>query len=295
MRTGRVSRTVGRKPKLRLRPTVAVAVAAAILAAALLLISHGYAQARRDPAVRSVRLAYADWPQDTPPLRLLLMSDAHVQGPDMPPDRLARIVVAANKLEADIVVLAGDYTSSSYFPTRTYTFEEAVYPLRLLNAKVAKVAILGNHDRNDPAESKAALERVGLTVLEDEAIQIGPLAIGGVHWGMRKALNRLRAREGIKILVGHGPDPFARLPADVSLMLAGHTHCGQIILPFVGPLATGSRYGTRYMCGLTRRPDSTLVVTAGLGTSRVPLRYGAPPDIWLIILGPLPATIARSH
>jgi predicted MPP superfamily phosphohydrolase len=223
------------------------------------------------------------------------MSDTHVQGPDMPPARLTRIVMAANKMDPDIVVLAGDYTSSSYFPTRSYTLEEAVNPLGFLKAKVAKVAVLGNHDRNDPSESKAALERVGLTVLENEAVQIGPLAIGGVHWGLRKALNRLRGLNGIKILVGHGPDPFARLPEDVSLMLAGHTHCGQIVFPLIGALATGSRYGTRYMCGLTRRPDSTLVVTAGLGTSRVPLRYGAPPDIWLITLGPLPDTIARSH
>jgi len=270
-------------------------VIAAMLVALLLLVSYGYSQATRDPVVHSVRMADPNWPRDSRPLRLVLMSDTHVQGPDMPPARLARIVAAANKLDPDIVILAGDYTTSNYFPTRTYAIDEAVYPFRLLTAKLGKVAILGNHDRNDPNESRAALELVGLTVLENEAVQIGPLAIGGVHWGLRKALKRLRAREGIKILVGHGPDPFARLPADIPLMLAGHTHCGQMVLPFIGALATGSKYGRRYMCGVIRGQDNTLIVTAGLGTSRVPLRFGAPPDIWLIILGPPPATIAQAH
>jgi predicted MPP superfamily phosphohydrolase len=222
------------------------------------------------------------------------MSDMHVQGPDMPPARLAKIVAAANELDPDIVVLAGDYTTSTYLPTRTYSLGQAVAPLRSLRAKLAKVAVLGNHDRDNPAASQAALEGVGLTVLEDKTIEVGPLAIGGIHWGFKKALRRLRERKGIKIMVGHGPDPYPRLPPDVPLMLAGHTHCGQMVLPLVGALATGSQFGTRYMCGLTQRQDNTLIVTAGLGTSRVPLRYGAPPDIWLITLEPPPGTISQS-
>jgi len=69
-------------------------------------------------------------------------------------------------------------------------------------------------------------------------------------------------------------------------MLAGHTHCGQIRLPFVGAVSTMSRYGQRYACGLIRENGRTLIVTAGLGTSGLPLRLGAAPDLWLIWLGP---------
>ena len=270
-------------------------IAAAALIALLSLIWLGYAQATQDPIVRTVTLIEPGWPADAGPVRLLLMSDTHVQGPDMPPARLARIVAKANQLEPDIVVLAGDYTSSSRFPTRTYSLQQAVHPLSQLKAKVRKVAILGNHDRHDPAESTATLEGAGFTVLENDAVQIGPLAIGSTHWGLKRALKQLRARQGTKILVGHSPDPFARLPADIPLMLAGHTHCGQIVLPLIGALATGSRYGSLYMCGVSRRPENMLVVTAGVGTSRVPLRFGAPPDIWLITIAPLPAAIAAAH
>ena len=75
------------------------------------------------------------------------------------------------------------------------------------------------------------------------------------------------------------------LPGPVALVAAGHTHCGQISLPLIGRLATASRYGERFACGLIRDRGQPVVVSAGLGTSIVPLRYGVPPDLWLIELG----------
>lgn len=69
-------------------------------------------------------------------------------------------------------------------------------------------------------------------------------------------------------------------------MVAGHTHCGQIALPLVGAIETASDYGKRYVCGIVREGGRTLIVGAGLGTSMVPLRIGARPDMWLIELGP---------
>jgi hypothetical protein len=72
-------------------------------------------------------------------------------------------------------------------------------------------------------------------------------------------------------------------------MLAGHTHCGQVALPFVGALKTMSRYGRRYACGVVTEEGRSVVVTAGLGTSGLPLRLIAVPDMWLVELGPRPA------
>jgi predicted MPP superfamily phosphohydrolase len=97
-----------------------------------------------------------------------------------------------------------------------------------------------------------------------------------------KTYEALRRTSGIKVLVAHRPDEFAFVPSSTALVLAGHTHCGQIVVPIVGALATGSDFGTKYLCGVIRDGSKTLVVTAGLGTSFVPLRFGAPPDIWLI-------------
>jgi predicted MPP superfamily phosphohydrolase len=68
--------------------------------------------------------------------------------------------------------------------------------------------------------------------------------------------------------------------------LAGHTHCGQIVLPLVGAIATMSQYGDRFACGKTVEGQKTIIVSAGLGTSLLPLRLGAEPDMWLITIGP---------
>ena len=149
------------------------------------------------------------------------------------------------------------------------------------------LAVLGNHDRGDPETVTAALQRVGIYVLEDSAVQFGPLAIGGVHRRLPPAIRALRHSPGLHVLVSHSPDAFRRVPRTVPLMLAGHTHCGQIVLPLFGPLQSGSRFGTRYMCGIVRERGKTLIVTGGLGTTRMPIRLGAPPDFWLITIGPV--------
>jgi predicted MPP superfamily phosphohydrolase len=89
---------------------------------------------------------------------------------------------------------------------------------------------------------------------------------------------------GAKLILSHSPDVFPELPADIGLTLAGHTHCGQIAPPLLGPIVTASRYGRRFACGLIREGGRSLIVTAGLGTSGLPLRLGAEPDLWLLTL-----------
>ena len=107
---------------------------------------------------------------------------------------------------------------------------------------------------------------------------------------VRQTLGRMKALGGVPILLSHSPDPFPSLPARIRLVLAGHTHCGQIRLPLLGPLATESAYGDRYACGFMQENGRSLVVSAGLGTSILPLRIGAVPDMWLVMLtGPTPA------
>ena len=72
------------------------------------LLARGYWNAMRDPVIRTATVAVADWPADQPPLKLLLLSDIHVADPDMPPERLARIVGELIRLKPDLVLIAGD-------------------------------------------------------------------------------------------------------------------------------------------------------------------------------------------
>jgi len=265
------------------------------VALVLALLGWCYWSAIADPVVREADVALPRWPAGAPPVRALLMSDLHVAGPDMPPERLARIVEQANALRPDIVLIAGDFISDRRSSTRIYSFAEAVAPLAGLRSRLGTIAVLGNHDHwRNADEARAVLRRIGVRVLDNDAVAAGPLAVGGIddafthHQDQGAMLNALRRLRGAPVLLSHSPDPFPTLPRDVPLMLAGHTHCGQIRLPLIGAVSTMSVYGERYACGLMRENGHTLIVTAGLGTSILPLRLGAVPDMWLIRLGPAP-------
>lgn len=267
-----------------------------LVALGLGLIGWAYWTAVADPVVREAEVALAGWPEGAPPVRAVLISDIHVAGPDMPPGRLARIVEQINALRPDIVLIAGDFVSDKRMSTRFYPLGEAVAPLAGLRSRFGAIAVLGNHDHwRDAGEARAVLGRIGITVLDNEAIAAGPLAVGGLddaftgHEDLAATLARLRALPGARILLSHSPDPFPHVPAEIGLVLAGHTHCGQVRLPLIGAVSTMSDHGDRYACGLLREGGKTLIVSAGLGTSILPLRLGAVPDLWLVTIGPRPA------
>lgn len=259
---------------------------------ALAVVAWGYAGATSTPVVRKARLALAGWPAGAPPVRALLISDIHVAGPDMPPARLAGIVARINALEPDLVLIAGDLVSDKRTATRFYSMAEAVAPLAALRPRLGTIAVLGNHDHwRDAGAAAAALRAAGITLLDNDAVQAGPLAVGGLddaytgRHDLPATLKAMAALEGARLLISHSPDPFPDVPGSVPLMVAGHTHCGQISLPLIGPLATMSDHGERYACGLIRENGKALVVGAGVGTSLLPLRIGAVPDMWLLELG----------
>lgn len=258
---------------------------------ALGVLLYAYREAVADPVVRRVAVDLPGWPAGAPPVRALLLSDIHVGGPDMPPGRLAGIVEAVNALQPDIVLLAGDFISDKRSGTREYAYPVALAPLKALSPRLGTFAVLGNHDHwRNAAAARAALRATGVRVLDNDAAAAGPLVVGGLddafteHADLRRMLARMARLRGAKLVLSHSPDPFPKLPPDVPLMVAGHTHCGQIVLPLVGALSTASDYGNRYACGVVREGGRTLVVSAGLGTSVLPLRLGAPPDMWLIEL-----------
>ena len=262
----------------------------AVVALVLLLLAWGYRNARADPIVRRAKLALPGWPAGAPLVRAVLISDVHVGSVTMDPARLARIVAQVNALRPDIVMIAGDFASDH---DRTGTAELAgqLRPLARLMPRLGVVATLGNHDHWAGAGVvSAALQAIGVTVLENAMVQRGPLTIGGAgdaftrHQDMPRLSEALRGRAGARVVLTHSPDLAPALGPDTTLLLAGHTHCGQIVLPLFGPLTEVA--APRYRCGIVREQGRTIVVTGGLGTSTVPFRFGAPPDLWLLTLGP---------
>lgn len=241
-----------------------------------------------EPVVRRAAIVLPAYPAEAQPLTIALISDIHVAGPEMPPSRLAGIVGQVNALRPDLVLIAGDLVSDKRPATRHYSTAEAIAPLARLKPALATVVVPGNHDHwRDIDGIRAELARVGAIALANEARRFGPLVVGGLdddytgHAELPATLAAMDRLGAAQVLLTHSPDPFPDVPRPL-LMLAGHTHCGQIGYPWGGSPATMSRYGQRYACGLVRERGKALVTTAGLGTSVLPFRLFTKPEIWLI-------------
>ena len=275
-----------------MRKLLIVFIALVVALAALILYARS--EALRDPVVRTATIRLPNWPSGAKPIRAVLISDLHIDGQTMDEARLDRIAAQINALKPDIVLLAGDYIYGHDPAGATKYGAGLVGPLSRLHAPLGVVAVLGNHDHwTGVGVVRDQLARAGVTLLENAAIARGPLAIGGVgdrysgHDNLPATLAKLRPLAGARVLLTHSPDIAPDMPADTTLLLAGHTHCGQVVLPLWGPVSEVSRYGDRYRCGVRVEGARTVVVTAGLGTSGpMAVRLNAPPDLWLLTLGP---------
>ena len=251
----------------------------------------------RTPVVERLVIESDALPQGSRPVTIAFITDIHVAGPDMSPERLERIVAQVNALKPDLIAIGGDLVSEKRTATRIYSTEEIVAPLGKLQAPLGVVFVPGNHDYwfDWPGLSAELAKYPQITVLRNRALQAGPLAIAGLdddYTGLadieatRAAMAQL---SGPKVWLTHTPDTFPSIPVSADVVLAGHTHCGQIAYPWGGAPATMSQYGNRYACGVVGEHGKTLVTSAGLGTSLLPIRLFTHPEIWVI------SFIARSQ
>jgi uncharacterized protein len=150
--------------------------------------------------------------------------------------------------------------------------------------------VLGNHDWKRGGDAIwRELEAAGITVLENRAVERGALWVAGLaDMRMRRpdveaALAEVPDGEPV-ILLSHDPDQFPRVPDRVALTVAGHTHGGQVAIPLLRRPAIPSFYGERYASGHVVEGGRHLYVSSGLGTSGLPLRALAPPEIVVLEL-----------
>ena len=242
-------------------------------------------------------------------LRIAVLADIHVCEPWMPLDRVAEIVDATNALKPDLVLLLGDYPGGRIVTGRRVPLSDFARLAGGLRAPFGVHAILGNHDwwddgaalaaRRGPVESKRLLEENGIPVMENEAVRLTkdgrPIWLAGIAnqqpfvvlGDPRSLANLPRTFASVTddapvILMAHEPDIFRKVPPRASLTLAGHTHGGQIRLFGYSPFLS-SRFGyQRYVYGHIVESGRHLIVSGGLGVSRVGVRFGVPPEIVLV-------------
>ena len=163
--------------------------------------------------------------------------------------------------------------------------------LALLEAPLGVLAVLGNHDWTEGGRRVGrALRDAGIPVLENRALELdGGLWVAGLADAAMRVARIGTALDAVPqgapcILLTHNPDVFPRVPERVSLTLAGHTHGAQLNIPLLRRATTPSHYGARYAGGPVEERGRQMYVSRGLGTSGLPLRFRAPPEIAVIEL-----------
>lgn len=275
-----------------------LAAAASVSTLLAITVFVGLKNVQALPLIRRASVQMPALVPGSAPLSIALLSDMHFGNRGMTPERLARIVRQVNAERPDLILIAGDLVTGHDGDGAADRAAGLTAPLSRLRAPLGVVAVLGNHDHwTAPAAIRTALARAGVVVLENQAVRRGPLSIIGVgdhfsgHDDLPRSLSAARNIGGVPVVLSHSPSIAPALPAAYSLVLAGHTHCGQVVLPLVGPLLSLSPrenwrrlYNPLYRCGLVRKAGRSTIVTAGVGSGTVPIRLGAMPDWWLVTL-----------
>ncbi len=252
---------------------------------------HPYSwQLERRFEVAEAKLAPAGWPAGLAPLRVLLITDIHA-GIFLKPEVLWRIVHQLMELAPDMVVVGGDLVTGHV--SEALPILDCLVPLT--NAPLGAWYCMGNHDYfgGDPAELRRNLAAIGIrTLLNDSAVirhLRGSFVLGGIDDRImgRPDWNGVLAKHGVpQLLMAHNPDHFYEAEKlGIPLILSGHTHGGQIRFTNGPAIIRQSRYCLDE--GLYSFGKSLLVVSRGLGSIVLPLRWGADAEAVLMEIAPV--------
>jgi uncharacterized protein len=229
------------------------------------------------------------------PVRVVHMTDLHF-GRLQRINQVERWVDAALQQNADLIVVTGDFVDH---PISQTDLDALVRALSSLRAPLGVFAVPGNHDHGsfkiDINHLIAPLEAVGIRFLVNTNLMLRPdLVLAGVDDLWLGSPDLYRALEGVLdgpavILMAHNPDQLVSVPSRVDLTLSGHTHGGQIVLPVLGALHTGSDYGQRFAQGFVRadgEKGARGFVSRGLGTTLLPVRLMCAAELVVLDLEP---------
>ncbi len=244
--------------------------------------SYGYLYERHELEVTRATLAVDHLPPPLAGLRIGLITDIH-RSRWVSHEDVSRAVAALMNDRPDLIVLGGDYVT---WGNRRFV-EPSAEALAPLTAPYGVFGILGNHD--DDHTMPAALARRGVQVLKDARTRIvvrgEPLDLIGIRfWTRRPSDLALVARGALpmSILLAHDPRRLTDADAlQIPVVLSGHTHGGQVVLPVVGAVAA-SKFPV--VSGMGRRGSTTMFVSRGVGTVYVPVRVNCPPEVAVLTL-----------
>lgn len=283
-------------PALNPRTKWAIFIALALFEAIYWINIYAWFVEPRRLVVREVTIVSEEW--RGAPIRIAALSDTHVGGPHVDAARMLGIVRRVNALRPDLVVLLGDYVNghapeAERSPAEQQEIIGGVGTFAALTPRYGVVSVIGNHDVWYSRQAvTTALQDAGVAVLWNRNIVVnrngGAIVVAGLEDDTTSHPDFAAALDGAPsgadtIVISHSPDPFADMPRGPALMLAGHGHCGQATIPLVGRPILPLR-NKRYGCHMVEENGKRMYVTAGIGTSILPVRFLNPPEIVVITL-----------
>ncbi len=250
-------------------------------------VAHGFLYARHRILLTREELAVSGWPQSLSGFKIGFISDLHRSG-TVSHGMVASAVSILMNESPDLIVLGGDYVTNR---DRRFV-QPAADALAGLSAREGVYAVLGNHD--DERDTTSALTAKGFSVLRDARTQLTirgeTVDIAGLRYWTNRVQDITRVVRGASstlILIAHTPKRLVEAAAlSVPLMLSGHTHGGQIVLPGLGAVAARE---FPVVWGSARRDNTSVFVTRGVGTVYVPVRINCPPEVALLTIRPFAA------
>ncbi len=274
------------------RRRVLNAAGGALMAAPFAAVGYGALIGRTDFRIREVDIPLAGLPPDLDGLRILQLSDIHLSA-FLSEAEFARVIDAALHLHPHLAVITGDLISG-----RSDPLDACIRQLARVKADAGVFGCMGNHERYSGAEDYTARQsaRLGIRFLRGEAqtLRFGnaTLNLAGLDFESQRGRSRyLRGAERLivpgatNVLLQHNPDVFpVAARQGYNLLLAGHTHGGQVTVEILDRSINPARFFTPYVYGLYRQGNAAAYVTRGIGTIGIPARIGARPEISLLRL-----------
>ena len=253
-------------------------------------------------------------------VKIVFLADLHLKPHDF--GKLKKVVKLVKEQKPDAVIIGGDFAFKTGDKKKSMDMNIAaqilktIYPEYSTKKNIPIFAVCGNYDNlmdADVIENGKKVHKHGWEIIEkafsDNQItlikdnsrarikdpatnkmgdvyiknrRVDIIGIADIKTKQPDTGMALRGSKKPRIVVTHNPDIYYDILDDVSLILAGHTHGGQFILPFTQPLYVPSKFGAEFASGLIQKGKNKMIVTTGVGTSRIPVRFNCRPEIVVV-------------